>query len=263
MLNRSDESFLTFKKLLYDRETVYGLVIQNPEASWAEIIAMIGFDFAWIDMEHTNMTFHDVEKLVITLEHHGCIPLVRVRSNDLNTIGQILDLGARIVDIPHIDTAEGARKAVFSAKYYPLGRRGYAGVTRSTHHGIRRLDLAYMEKKNNETMLMVQIESEEAVRNAEEIALVDGVDIIFVGWSDLCQDMGVIADPAHPRCVEAVETVSRALKKSGKIGALVVPDPDKIRHYGELGFTMIIAGHETPLFRNAAEALIRRIKPKE
>ena len=263
MLNRSDESFLNFKQQLLERETVYGLVMLNPVASWAEIIAMTGFDFAWIDTEHTNMTFHDVEKLIIALELHGCIPLVRVRSNELNSIGQVLDLGARIVTIPHIDTAEDARKAVYGAKYYPLGRRGYATVSRSTHHGFRRLDPAYMEKKNNETMLMVQIESEEAVRNVEEIALIDGVDILFVGYADLCQDMGITADPAHPRCVEAIETVGRALKKSGKIGAFVASDPEKIVRYRELGFTMIIAGLETTLFRNAAEELMRKIRQKE
>ena len=262
-MNRSDESFLNFKKQLIDRETVYGLVLLNPVASWAEIIAMTGFDFVWIDMEHTNMTFQDVEKLVIALELHGCVPLVRVRNNELNSIGQVLDLGTRIVAIPHVDTAEEARKAVSGAKYYPLGRRGYASMSRSTEQGSRRLDLRYMEKKNNETMLMVLIESEESVRNVEEIALVDGVDILFVGFADLCQDMGITVDPAHPRCVEAIETVGRALKKSGKIGAFIASEPEKIEHYKELGFTMIIAGLDTKIFRSAAEELIKKIRSKE
>jgi 2-keto-3-deoxy-L-rhamnonate aldolase RhmA len=255
MLNYDDD-FIHFREKLAAGAPLFGLVLQNPVTAFAELIALSGFDFAWIDMEHTAMSFQDIERMIIALELHGCIPLVRVRENEPNQIGQVLDMGARIVNIPHVDTAGDARRAVYGAKYYPLGRRGYATVSRSTRHGMANLDIEMMREKNERTLLMVQIESEEAVRNAEEIAGVEGVDVVFIGYADLSQDMGINPDPLHPRCEEAAMRVGRALKRTGKPGAFFVSDPGRVPFYRDMGFTMISCGIDTLLLKNAAEKLI-------
>ena len=254
---------MNFKKKLQSGKPVFGLVIQNPVIACAEVIALAGFDFCWIDMEHSAMSFHDVEKLILALEFNGCVPLVRVRSNNINFIGQVLDMGARIVAVPHVDTAEEAREAVKGAKYYPLGRRGYATYTRSTSQGDMKLDIDLMKTKNEETMLLVLIESEEAVKNVEEIARVDGVDILFVGFADLSQDMGITPDFSNPKLLEAVGTVGKALETSGKTGAFFVSEPDKISQYREMGFSMMVCGVDTMLLKKAAVGLMERIKTSE
>jgi 2-keto-3-deoxy-L-rhamnonate aldolase RhmA len=258
MLDRVRERFAAFQGKLSAPEPVLGLVIQSAMTSAAEIVARAGYDFAWIDMEHTALTFGDVERLILALENCGCVPLVRVRNNEANCIGQALDLGGRIVDVPHVDTAEDARRAVRGAKYYPLGRRGYATCTRSTGLGAERLDRAAMREKNDSALLMVQIESEEAVRNAAEIAAVKGVDLLYVGYADLSQDLGISPDPAHPKLREAVATVSMALKTSGKIGGIMVSDPAELASYCAMGFHLICCGIETMVFRNAAQSLLAR-----
>lgn len=259
----NDDSFIHFTKKLQTGKSVFGLVILQPVIAFAEVIALAGYDFCWIDMEHSAMNFHDVEKLILALEVHGCVPLVRIRSNDYNAIGQVLDMGARIVAVPHVDTAEEAREAVKGAKYYPLGRRGYATDTRSTSQGYMKLDTDSMNIKNKETKLMVLIESEEAVRNVDEIANVDGVDVLFVGCADLSQDMGITPDFSNPRLLEAVRTVGRAIETSGKIGAFYISDPDKIKQYRELGFNMYMCGSETMLLKKATEELLERLKTGE
>ncbi|MCE5252157.1 hypothetical protein LLG96_18300 [bacterium] len=261
MLNPKREHFMNFREKLRSHDPVFGLVMQGTMTSWAEIIALTGFDFVWIDMEHTAMTFSEVEHLIITLENYGCVPLVRVRRNEANCTGQVLDMGARIVNIPHVDTVEDALEAVRNARYFPLGRRGYSTCSRSTLQGKQRLDTSLMAEKNDETMLMVQIESGEAVRNVDDIAAVEGVDILFIGSSDLSQDMGITPDPRHPKLEEAVHTVSRAIKQHGKIGAFIVPDPSRVPYYCDLGFNLIICGMDTAMFRSAAETLLARFKP--
>ena len=205
------------------------------------------------------MTFADVEQIIIALENSGSVPLVRVRENDANCIGQVLDMGARIVAVPHVDNAADARRAVQSAKYYPLGRRGYSTCNRSTRQGMQRLDLATMKEQNASTMLMVQIESEEAVRNAAEIAGVEGIAILFIGSADLSQDMGISPDLAS-EMQAAVATVSKAIKAAGKIGGLTVSDPSSVASYSDLGFNLICCGLDTLVFKNAAVSLLNQFR---
>ena len=263
MSNRSNEYFNKFHKKLEEGKPVFGLVIHNPDTTVAEIVALAGFDFCWIDMEHTALSLQDVEKLIIALELHGCVPLVRVRTNDANAIGQVLDMGARIVAVPHVDTVEDAQKAVYGAKYYPLGRRGYATCSRSTLQGNLKLDNDLMQIKNDETMLLVLIESVEAVRNAHAIASEDGVDILFIGYADLSQDMGITPDTNNPKLQKAVRTVSDAIIKSGKIGSFIVTDPKKIDNYSNMGFNLMICGLDIMLLKNGATDLMKRFRAAE
>jgi len=260
VLKNSSENFNNVKEMLSEKKSVFGLVLTSPATAFAEMVGLSGYDFAWIDMEHTSLSFKDVEQLIIALENTGCVPLVRIRSNNLNSLGQVLDMGARIVSVPHVDTVDDALLAIKGAKYYPVGRRGYATFTRSNLHGFLKLDTKLMEIKNNETMLMVLIESEEAVRNAEDIANTEGVDILFVGFADLCQDMGIDVDLKHPECDRAIRTIGTAVQKSGKIGSIIVPDPQDITYYQELGFNLILCGLDSMIMKNGATAIIKNYR---
>jgi 2-keto-3-deoxy-L-rhamnonate aldolase RhmA len=235
-------------------EPVFGLVVQSAMSQVCEVAALLGYDFVWLDMEHTALSWREVEHQIIALENRGCVPLVRVARNDANLIGQAFDFGAGIVDVPHVDTAEEARQAVQAAKYYPLGRRGCANSTRSNGQGQSRLDQALMDEQNASAMLMVQIESQTAVQNAAAIAAVPGVDLLFVGLADLCQDLGVPCDPEQPAVQAALAAVSQAIRQSGKFGALSVADPARLKAFTALGFGLICCGIDTILFRQAAEA---------
>ena len=122
---------------------------------------------------------------------------------------------------------------------------------------MERLDAAMMQGQNRETMLMVQIESRAAVANVEAIAGLDGVDIIFVGLADLCQDLGIPGDPEHAAAREALARVGDAVQAAGKVGAVTVTNPEHLTRYRELGFTMICCGVDGVVFH---EALIRTIE---
>jgi 2-keto-3-deoxy-L-rhamnonate aldolase RhmA len=117
-----------------------------------------------------------------------------------------------------------------------------------------------MKERNKQTMLMVQIESIEAVGNAEAVAQVEGVDALFVGYADLCQNMGIDPDPRHPRCAEAISHVGNAIGKTGKTGALSVSDPERIPLYRDLGFTLFVCGIDTIIMKNAMVQLAASLK---
>ena len=255
--DRARDRLTIFKQTLAGREPVFGLVMQSTMIASAEIVALAGYDFAWLDMEHTAMTFRDVEHLVIALENYGCVPLVRVAANEPNCIGQALDLGVRVVNVPHVDSVEDACRAV-RAQVRPVGPPRLCHVSRSTGQGTQRLDAAAMRQKNEETMLMVQIESREGVRNVAEIAAVEGINLLFVGQADLGQDLGV--PPDHPKLHEALAAVGRAIRAAGKNGGLIVSDPSKLAACRQLGFDLICCGLDTMIFRNAAESLLARFR---
>ena len=102
---------------------------------------------------------------------------------------------------------------------------------------------------------MVQIESVSAVENVDAIAGLEGVDALFVGYADLCQDMGLAPDPKHSRCAEAIERVGEALRRTGKHGMFIVSDPQELPRYGDLGFDMILCGMDTRIFSAGAKSI--------
>ena len=252
----------TFKTKIADGHPVFGIVLRSSEKAIAELVGLTGFDYAWLDMEHSVMTFDQVETLVITLEARDCVSLVRVPSNDANSIGRALDLAAHIVAIPHVETPEEAKRAVAGAKYYPLGRRGFASSSRSNRLGIEPLDKAVMQQKNNQTMVMVQIESRVGMQNVESIAQVEGVDILFLGLGDLSQDMGVPGEYEHAAIGDAMKQFNKAVSRAGKISATAIPNIAGLDQYLGLGFQMLTCGVETLLMRDALKMLMRDISSR-
>ncbi len=257
MLNGKDKTAV-IRERLAAKKTVLGCSITQPSIAMAEIIALAGFHFTWIETEHTTLSLHEVETLILASENAGSAPIVRVRNNNENEIGQALDMGAGGVIVPHVDTVGDALKAVGGAKYYPTGRRGFASTTRSTAQGWKPLTTSRMTALNSSTLLVVQIESLEAVKNADAIAAVEGVDMLFVGYADLCQDMGIDPDPTHPDCAAAIETVGNAIRNHGKYGAMITGDPATAALYHELGFDCILAGMDIRLFADNARSIISK-----
>ena len=224
--------------------------MRTPETAFAELVALAGFDFAWIDMEHTALGFKEVESLIVALQAHDCISLVRVPRNDPNEIGKALDMGANIVDVPQVETVREAQAVIASAKYSPLGLRGFASSTRSNKFGIEPLNRAAMPARNADNMVMVQIESVKGLRNAGKIALVDGIDILFLGPGDLSQDLGVAGELAHPQFVRSVSQFAKAVNPTGKVAATAVTDPVRLNDYMKQGFRMFACGVDTILMKD-------------
>lgn len=200
----------------------------------AELLAQAGFDFVLVDNQHGAWDDRETFFAFRSIWAGGAVPMARVRQNDFGLIGRLLDAGALGVVVPMVHTAEAARAAVQAARYPPLGGRS-AGAFGA---GIYEDD--YFQRANDEVFLAVQIESEQAVHNAEAILGVEGVDGCWIGPTDLAFSLGVeIGAPAHQ---EAIRHVLETCRRVGKIPG-IASGPDA-RTWLEMGFLFVTAGSD-------------------
>ncbi len=186
------------------------VTIGNPEV--AEILANVGFDWLVFDTEHAPLSLETVEWMMQATSGTGIVPLVRVAANDMAMVKRALDIGAYGVVVPLVNNREDAEKAVSYTRYPPKGIRG-AGPRRCSTYGMRSKE--YFDWAGKELLTVVQVETAEAVANIEEILSVDGVDVFFVGPTDLTMSLGIPGQQNHPKFVRAIEKVLEAGSSSG------------------------------------------------
>jgi 2-keto-3-deoxy-L-rhamnonate aldolase RhmA len=179
-----------------------------------EIIAMAGFDGAFIDMEHTVFDLELVGEMIRVADLTGITPIVRVPDNDAKLILRVLDMGAQGIQVPHIEGLEGAKRAVNAVRYPPLGQRGGAGTTRAAGYGSVPWN-EHMQSSNREILLTVMTEDLKGITDVEAIAALDGVDLISLGPTDLSTALG-ISDPKDPRLRPTVEELVAKINRIGK-----------------------------------------------
>lgn len=180
-----------------------------------EMMALSGFDWLVVDMEHTAIDSADALAMIQVLELAGCAPLVRVGANDPLLIKRALDAGAHGIIVPMVNSREEAERAVSATYYPPRGHRG-AGLGRAQQYGLGFTD--YKSRADEETVLVVQIEHVEAVKNLRGIMDVDGVDAFIVGPYDLSGSLGRPGDWEHPSVLEALNEVRAVASSKGIMG---------------------------------------------
>jgi len=155
-----------------------------------EIIGIAGFDAATIDLEHMTYHLELVREMIVAAEVIGVAPIIRVAPGEWTTALQALDAGAQGIQVTHVRDARTAREAVSAVRYPPQGERGALGISRAARYGATPWD-SYVEWANEEILLTVMIEDEEALGKVEEIASVEGVDLVTVGVHDLAESLGI------------------------------------------------------------------------
>ena len=243
------------RRALAEGKPSLGTWIQLGHPGVAEILANAGYDWIAADCEHTEIGIAEFAALARGMYGRGPLPLVRVRENDTLAIRQALDLGAMGVIVPLVNSAAEAERAVAAAKYPPRGVRGSAYV-RANGYGRGFQD--YSANANQDTLVMVMIESRQAVADIDAILAVDGVDGTFIGPVDLSASYGVPGQVDHPLVQEARRAVNAACAHAGKAPGLhlVAPTQAGIRSALDEGFTFIALGMDTVfLDQGAREAL--------
>ena len=215
-------------------EVVIGTFVTFRSATMVEICGHAGFDFVVIDAEHGPLTPESCEDLVRAADVTGMTPIVRVTQNHPKEILRYLDIGALGVQIPMVRTADDARRAVEAVKYHPRGRRGMGGA-RASAWGMKDGFGQYIIDSNQETMVIIQIETKEAVDNISAILAVEGVDAILIGRLDLSQAYGIPGQSHDPLIANAVERLIDAVQDTGVAVGLFELDPQQARHYTSRG----------------------------
>lgn len=202
------------KEKMRQGKLAFGTYVYLEDPAVIEIIGLAGFDSAFIDMEHSGFDLPLVQEMIRACDLAGICSLVRVPDNNPKNILRVLELGAQGIQVPHISGKDDALAAVKAVRYAPLGDRGMGGPTRATRFGTVPLS-EHMATSNSEIILAVMVEDLEAIKQLEDIASLDGLDLIAIGPSDLSQSLGVSA-PGHPKLKKAIEEISITLKRVGK-----------------------------------------------
>ena len=207
----------TLKARIVAGKVSYGVSVMIPSPQAVEMVAGLGFDFCLIDCEHGTIGVESMEAMVMAAEQGGIAPIVRPPTNASEEISRAMDRGAYGVQVPHVRCAAEARRAVQAVKFGPLGTRSLAVGTRPSRYGYALTRAEYVTETNRETLVCVQLEDVEAIERADEILAVEGVDVFFIGPSDLSQSMGYASQPDAPAVREAIEGTFAKIRAAGKV----------------------------------------------
>lgn len=205
------------KAKLLSGEPAFGISMMIPSPQIVEMVAGLGFDWILIDCEHGAINPETVETLALAADACGMTPIARPRTQKPEDILQVMDRGVMGVQVPHVNTADDARAAVEAVKYHPMGKRGLGAGTRAASYGFGVSLAEYIEATNRETLVCVQLEEEEAIRNADGILKVEGVDVFFIGPSDLSQSMGYPGQLDNPAVKAAIDSTFEKIVAAGKV----------------------------------------------
>jgi 2-keto-3-deoxy-L-rhamnonate aldolase RhmA len=250
------------KQPLLKGETVVGaMTFEFFSPGMSAILANSGCRFVFYDMEHTGLGFETLKWLFATCRGLPIEPMVRVPRGEYTYIARALDLGARGVMVPMVESAEQARSIVQACRYPPVGRRGAAfGFAQDDYRGG---DVgAKIHAAHERTLVVAQIETERGLEDVEGIARVDGIDVLWVGHFDLSNFLGMPAKFDDPRFDAAMRRVAKVARDNGKVAGFMATDPAWIDRVREMGYTMIAVGTDVGLLASATQSLVQHASRK-
>jgi 2-keto-3-deoxy-L-rhamnonate aldolase RhmA len=242
------------KKLLREGQLVVGATITVPSVETAAQLANSGFDFLWIEMEHSPISLETARNMILATRGLKAVPLIRVPVNEIWTAKRALDAGALGVIFPFTSTPELARQAVAACKYSPVGRRGFGpGLA-----GFRwpAPEEGYPSFANRNVLVIILVEDREGVENVEEIAATPGIDAIYIGVNDLSYSLGRGGQFDDPLVRDAIAKIVAAAKKNGVPVGRPGGSPEAIQRFMEEGFTLFQSPSEVGLLTAAARGYL-------
>ena len=239
-------------------DPVFGTIIPIPSAEVTEIAGLAGYDFLLLDMEHGPLTVDVLEDLVRACRAVNVVPLARVPEDHPKTILRALDVGCVGVMVPQVETPEQARAAVAATKYAPAGTRSLAGATAAAWWGKVPIS-DHVTASNAATMSVLQIETRRGLEAVEAIARTPGVDVLFIGPSDLSQSLGHPGVATHPDVQAAIKRIIGACRAAGVPAGILALTPEDVQTYHALGAVMFMDSLPRLLLR-ACQGQVQKLR---
>lgn len=250
------------KKQIATGEKALGTFYELGGSAAAECLAIGGFDFFVIDTEHGPFDVESARDAILAAGNYEITPFVRIKDPTRPSVLKMLDIGAKGIIVPGINTVAEVEKLVEYAKFYPTGLRGFA-PNRAGAWGYAEYaqDVSeYFETANRETLLLPQCETRGCLYHIEEIVAMEGVDGIFIGPYDLSVALGKPAQMDNPELVEAISYVRGVCEKNGKISMIYAGTPEGVRQFFADGFDAVACGMDAILLIEAVKKLVADIK---
>jgi|TARA_B100000959_G_scaffold285760_1_gene361600 2-dehydro-3-deoxyglucarate aldolase len=232
------------------------IITYNPAAT--HLMSSLGFKWLCIDMEHSTITFDQMEILISIIESNDAVPFVRVGSNDKLYIKKALDAGAQGIIVPMVNTVEEAKEAIDATYYYPKGKRG-VGWAKAQNFGYN-FD-QYIKNKSDKIQLIFQIESIEAIQNLNKILDLKNITGTILGPYDLSASLGVLGQLESPLVKNAIKKYEEiSLKKKTPMGIHITqPNPNKIKLFHNKRYKLIASGNDMIFLGNSCKDFLKKL----
>ena len=249
------------KEKILNNELCLGVGLrQSRTVDIGKIMATSGYDWLFIDMEHNSMDIDIASQISVAAQDAGITPIVRVPDFAHHHATRVLDCGAMGVVFPHVDNADIAKKLVSYCLYPPKGHRSMTGVLPQLD--FKQQPIAEVASTINKNMLIViMLESPEAIDNVDSIAAIDGVDVVLIGTNDLCMEMGIPGDYSNPKIKDAYIKVIEACKKYEKTpGMGGVYNEELMSEYIKMGMRFILSGSDLSFMMQSASQRSNKLR---
>ncbi len=238
-------------------EALHGCWLNLGSALTAEIVGQSGFDWVLIDLEHGAGNEKDVLAQLQALEHTPAAAIIRVESSAGQRIQRVLDMGAEGIMCPRISTAEEAQKVAKSIHYPPLGNRGVAKMVRASRFA-QNFDNYY--KEASDTIIgILQIETKEVLHHLDEVAAMEGIDVLFIGPADLTMELGIFGQFDHPLYIKAISDTVLAAQKANKAVGILFFNIEEYKKYHDLGIRFLACGSDSVFVADSARTLSKKL----
>ena len=251
-----------FRQRLHQGEVLLGqMVLELFTPGIGPMLAACGLDFVIFDMEHGRCDIALLSEMVTSCRGCNIVPLARVPDAAYAPLSRVLDIGARGVMVPRVETRQQAEDIVSQLKYAPLGKRGVAlGIA---HDLYRAGTPEFFAKANEEITVILLLETEKAFENLDEIVSVPGVDVAWMGHYDLTVSMGIPAQFEHPRFLAAMDRLVSACQRHGVAPGFLPPTPESAVHWIDKGFRVISLGSDIGIFLDGVRKFRAHVIQKE
>lgn len=243
-----------FKRRLYERQKQLGYWLSLNSLAATEIAAGSGFDWVLLDMEHSTLSVETIERHLLAAHHGGDAEfLVRVPSVDAVIVKRLLDTGVRSFMFPYVQTVEDAKLAVAATRYPPAGIRGFSGNNRANRFAT---DATYPQTAHEEVVVILQVETPQALANIPAYGAIDGVDGIFIGPNDLAASIGLVGQQGHPDVRKLVTEAGRAILATGKAAGMLDFNVATARPLVEGDFGFVAVGSDLATISRGTKQLL-------
>jgi 2-keto-3-deoxy-L-rhamnonate aldolase RhmA len=248
------------RKRVLAGECVYGMMIRQARDPGAPaLFAKAGYDFVFIDMEHGNYSMETVADLIGGARSAGIATIIRVPHLETFFISRVLDAGAEGIMVPMTSTKEQAERIVRYSKYAPLGQRGFGGQMGHTdYRPVKAVD--FMKEANENTLIVAQIETKEAIENIDAILDVEGIDVGLIGPNDLSISLGIPDQMSSEILTKAIDKVVESAKKKRKASGIHIGNIEAIKKWRAKGMKVLAYSTDIGFMYNASKSSLEELK---
>lgn len=243
----------SFQEVVVSDRAALGTWIKLPAIESVELMALAGFDFVVIDLEHAPLSIETVSTLVAVAHGRGICPLVRVPDHSPSWVSRCLDAGAAGVLVPHVDSLDQARGVAASARFEPQGRRGVGPTTRAGSWGM--VPMADYLSSDPAPVVIAQVESDQGLDAAAGVVAAGVVDAMFIGPADLSVALGKpVSDPAVAPRIDAV--VSTCRDAGIPLGTAIGADPVAAARLAGQGYSFVMVSNDATILGMGGRSLV-------